>query len=58
MRKRRLKYDSTRTEGDKEIWHLKVAGEKQFVDVINPHLDEQQIEHLSSQLSQILQAEL
>jgi len=58
MRKRRLKYDSTKTEGDKEIWHLKVVGEKQFVEVINPHLDEEQIEQLSSQLSQILQADL
>ena len=58
MRKRRLKYDSTKTEGDKEIWHLKVMGEKQFVEVINPHLDEEQIEQLSSQLSQILQADL
>jgi len=58
MRKRRLKYDLTKTEGDKEIWRLKVVGEKQFVEVINPHLDEEQIEQLSSQLSQILQADL
>jgi len=58
MQKRRLKYDSSRTEGDKEIWRLKVAGENQFVDVTNPHLNEEQIEQLSSQLSQILQTDL
>jgi hypothetical protein len=59
MRKRRLKYDSSRTENGKEIWRLRVVGsDKEFVDVINPHLDEEQIEELSSQLSQILQVEL
>jgi hypothetical protein len=59
MRKRRLKYDSSRTKGGKESWRLRVVGsDKEFVDVINPHLDEEQIEQLSSQLSQILQVEL
>jgi len=58
MRKRRLKYDSSRIKGDKEVWRLKIAGEKQFAEVINPHLNEEQIEQLSSQLSQILQTDL
>ena len=58
MRKRRLKYDSTKTENGKEIWHLRVVGENEFVDVINPNLGEEQIEHLSSQIGQILQVEL
>ncbi len=58
MRKRRLKYDSSKIGGDKEIWRLRIAGDKQFVEVINPHLDEEQIEQLSSQISQILQVEL
>ena len=59
MRKRRLKYDSSKTEDGKETWRLRVVGsDKEFVDVINPHLDEEQIEQLSSQLSQILQVEL
>jgi hypothetical protein len=58
MRKRRLKYNSSKIEGDKEVWHLRIAGDKQFVEVINPHLDEEQIEQLSSQISQILQVEL
>ena len=31
MRKRRLKYDSTRTDGDSEIWRLRVVGEQDFV---------------------------
>jgi len=58
MRKRCLKYDSSKTEGDEEVWRLRIAGDKEFVDVINPHLDEEQIEQLSSQLSQILQVNL
>ncbi len=58
MRKRRLKYDSTKIESDNEIWHLRITGEKEFTDVVNPHIDEEQIEELSSQLSQILHAEL
>lgn len=58
MRKRILKYDATRVEDDKEIWHLRIVGEKQTVEVVNPHLDEEQVEQLSSQIGEILQAEL
>ena len=58
MRKRRLKYDSSKVDSDKEIWRLRVVGENQFVEVINPHLDEEQIGQLSSQIGQILQVDL
>lgn len=58
MRKRRLKYDSTRTKDSEEIWCLRVAGDKRIVEVTNPHLDEEQIEQLSSQIGQILQTDL
>jgi len=57
MRKRRFKYDSSRNENGREIWRLRVVGEKQFVEVVNPNLDEEQIEQLSSQLGQILHVE-
>lgn len=58
MRKRRLKYDSSATQGDQEIWTLKVTGEKRTVQVIDPHLDEEQIEQLSEQMGQVLHADL
>ncbi len=59
MRKRRLKYDSSRVEDDKEIWRLRIVGsDKEFVEVINPRLDEEQIGQLSSQIGEILQVEL
>lgn len=58
MRKRRLKYDSTKSEDGREIWRLKVSGDKDLVEVVNPHLSEEQIEQLTSQIGQILQADL
>ena len=59
MRKRRLKYDSSKIVEGKEIWRLRIVGsDREFIEVINPNLDEEQIEQLSSQLSQILQVEL
>jgi len=58
MRKRILKYDETKNDGDKEIWCLRIVGEKQIVEVVNPHLDEEQIERLSSQIGEILQTDL
>jgi len=59
MRKRRLKYDSSRNDAGNEIWRLRiVGGDSEFADVINPHLNEGQIEELSAQVGQILQVNL
>ena len=58
MRKRILKYDETKNVDDQELWRLRIVGEKQIVEVINPHLDEEQIGQLSSQIGEILQTDL
>lgn len=58
MRKRKLKYDASETVDGKEVWRLKVVGQKDTVDVINPHLDDEQVEVLTSQIGQILHADL
>jgi hypothetical protein len=58
MRKRRLKYDSTKMDGVCEVWRLRMTGDKELVEVVNPHLNEDQIEQLTSQIGQILQADL
>jgi len=58
MRKRKLKYDSTINRDGKEIWKLRVVGGDEYVEVENPHLDEEQIQQLSSQIGEILQVEL
>ena len=58
MRKRRLKYNATDQKDGQEIWRLRVTGENRIVNVVNPHLDEQQIEQLSSQIGKVLQTDL
>ena len=58
MRKRILKYDETKNVDDQEIWCLRKVGEKEIAEVVNRHLDEEQIEQLSSQIGEILQADL
>jgi hypothetical protein len=58
MRKRRLKYDSSKNDDGKDIWRLRITGSQDFVDVVNPNLDESQIAQLTSQIGQILQVEL
>ncbi len=58
MRKRKLKYDACTIDDDgAEAWTLKVTGQDRFGKVINPHLTEDQIEGLTSQMGQILQAD-
>ncbi len=58
MRKRKLKYDSSVIENGDEIWTMRVTGQDRNVTVVNPHLTEDQIEQLSVQMGQILQADL
>ena len=61
MRKRLLKYSESRTEDGKEIWRLRIPGDKSaegVVEVVNPHLDAEQIEQLSSQMGEILHTDL
>ena len=58
MRKRKLKYDGCKIGDDgSEVWTLKVTGQDRFAKVINPHLTEDQIEGLTAQMGQILQAD-
>jgi hypothetical protein len=58
MRRRRLKYDSSRTEDGKDIWRLRITGTQDFVEMVNPNLDESQVAQLTGQIGQILQVEL
>ena len=58
MRKRILKYNQTKNANGQELWCLRIVGEKDIAEVINPHLDEEQIEQLSSQIGEILQTDL
>ena len=58
MRKRLLKYEQTRHEADREIWLLRRSGTTDVYEVVNPQLDEAQIQQVSDELSTILHAEL
>jgi hypothetical protein len=58
MRKRKLKYDSSRHADGREIWTVRVVGEDRNEEVINPNLNEDQIQQLSEQMGQILQTNL
>lgn len=58
MRKRKLKYDSSRNDQGREIWKLRVVGEDRTEEVVNPNLSEDQIGQLSEQMGQILQTSL
>jgi len=58
MRKRLLKYLDSRREDQKEIWNVQLVRDKQTYPVVNPQLDDAQIEEVSKQLSSILQGEV
>lgn len=58
LRKKRLKYEGSRTHEGREIWTLRVVGQDRTVDVLNPNLTDEQIQQLSQQMGQILQTEL
>ncbi|MBN1765226.1 MAG: hypothetical protein JW860_08220 [Sedimentisphaerales bacterium] len=58
MRKRLLKYEDTRREAGHEIWQMRFVREKEFHEVLNPQLDDEQIEQVSHELSSILRGEL
>jgi hypothetical protein len=58
MRKRMIVYESTRHEADKEIWKVRFRGREDFLDLINPRLDEQQVSEVSQQLGEILSEEI
>ena len=58
MRKRLLVYESTRVEGEKELWAVRMRGKQEMLDLLNPKLGEEQVMEVSQQLGQILQQEL
>lgn len=58
MRKRRFKYEGAEKKDDKEIWRLRISGDKQIVEVENPNLDEEKLKQMSAQIGHILQVNL
>lgn len=56
MRKRLVKYLSTEHRDEKELWVVKLSGSDrdQEYRIVNPHLTEDQLEHIRDQLSEVL----
>lgn len=58
MRKRMIVYESTRMDGQSEIWQVRFKGKDAMLDLLNPRLAEEQVAEVSQQLGEILNEEL
>ena len=58
LRKRLLRYEETTIEDGREIWRMTLTLDKTTHQVVNPHLTDDQIEGVSSQLSAILHGDM
>jgi len=54
MRKRLLKYEATVRDGGRESWRMKLVKDKSLHDVLDPALDERQIQELTGELGILL----
>ena len=62
MRKKLLKYEGSREEANDdeapvEVWSMTPKGATEPHEVVNPNLDEEQIQEVTEQLSEILESE-
>jgi hypothetical protein len=59
MRKRLIIYENSHTDdAGRETWQVRFKGKDQMLDLLNPKLDESQIQDVSTQLGEILNEEL
>jgi hypothetical protein len=58
MRKRMLVYESSRIEGEKDLWTVRFRGKEERMELLNPKLSEEQVAEVSQQLGEILNEEL
>lgn len=58
MRKRLLRYEGSTVEGGREVWRMVLATAHTEHQVTNPHLTDEQIAGVSSQLSSILHGDM
>lgn len=57
MRKRLLKYEETRRDGEVEVWQMRLVKDGSLLPVVNPRLTDEEIESVSRQLGAILHAD-
>lgn len=57
LRKRILRYENSRREGDGELWIMRQIGDRKRHEVYNPGLSEDEIGEVTSQLGAVLHAD-
>lgn len=58
MRKRLVMYESQFESGATSYWKVKLKGRTELMDILNPHLTEDQVGDVAAQLGEILSSEL
>lgn len=58
MRKRLIVYEETRKEEGRDVWVVRMKGKEDRLNLVDPHLNEQEMAEVSQQLGQILNEEL
>lgn len=58
MRKKLLSYESSSTRDGREVWLMKPKGRDETLELLNPHLNEEQVKDVSTQLGEILNEQL
>ena len=58
LRKRLLRYENSRREGEGEVWIMRRVGDPSRHEIYNPGLSEDEIGEITSQLGSVLHADL
>lgn len=58
MRKRLVVYEEARKEEGRDVWVVRMKGKEDRLNLVDPHLNEQEMAEVSQQLGQILNEEL
>ena len=58
MRKRLVVYEETRKAEGRDVWVVRMKGKEDRLNLVDPHLNEQEMADVSQQLGQILNEEL
>ena len=58
MRKRLIVYEESRTNDGRDVWVVRMKGREDRLNLVDPHLNEQEMAEVSQQLGQILNEEL
>jgi hypothetical protein len=58
MRKRLVVFEESRKEEGRDIWVVRMKGKEDRLNLLDPHLNEQEMADVSQQLGQILNEEL